>query len=392
MFGRKAAPGGRQGERPLDLVAGAHAAAAGDAQLVLDDQVRVAAVVVRSRLHSPASAARRRRSSAATWPSSVCSPGGACGSSDSTSSTVARGDAPRGLVLRVDHHAVAAGRRARGDRPGLPRPSTPTMQTRQAPNGSMRSSKQSVGTYRPARRAASRTVAPGSTSTSTPSTVTFTSQAPGSSSGSAGGACTDRPGRRAPPAARRHAELARASGRSGCGSAPACRRRGRRATRAPASRAAPRASRGPPAPRASTISCPRCNPIRQGKHLPQLSCAPNSSRCRASARMSVRSSKARIPPWPTMQPSAASSSKSKGVSSCPAGRIPPSGPPIWSALIACPSRSPPPSSSQISPIGVPKRHLVDARAREALVEADELRAGRRAGAERACRPRRPRAR
>ena len=71
--------------------------------------------------------------------------------------------------------------------------------------------------------------------------------------------------------------------------------------------------------------------------------------------MSVRSSNATIPPWPTMQPCAASSSKSKGVSSSDPGRIPPSGPPIWSALIARPSTSPPPISSQISRIGVPKR-------------------------------------
>ncbi len=56
-----------------------------------------------------------------------------------------------------------------------------------------------------------------------------------------------------------------------------------------------------------------------------------------------------------MQPSAASSSKSNGVSSLDAGRIPPSGPPIWTALIEWPSRRPPPSDSQISLTGVPKR-------------------------------------
>ena len=53
--------------------------------------------------------------------------------------------------------------------PGVP--STPTRQTRHAPNGACRSSKQSVGISAPAMRAASRTVVPSTTSTSVPSTV-----------------------------------------------------------------------------------------------------------------------------------------------------------------------------------------------------------------------------
>ena len=108
-------------------------------------------------------------------------------------------------------------------------------------------------------------------------------------------------------------------------------------------------------PGESTISNARWSPIRHGKHFPQLSWAPNSSRWRASARMSVRSSKASMPPCPTMQPSAASSSKSNGVSSFEPGRMPPSGPPICTALISWPSLRPPPSSLQISATGVPKR-------------------------------------
>jgi hypothetical protein len=47
---------------------------------------------------------------------------------------------------------------------GVKMPSTPTMQTRQAPNGSWRSSKQSVGMMSPRPRAASSTVVPGATS------------------------------------------------------------------------------------------------------------------------------------------------------------------------------------------------------------------------------------
>ncbi len=77
------------------------------------------------------------------------------------------------------------------------------------------------------------------------------------------------------------------------------------------------------------------------------------------------------------------------VSSRCAGRIPPSGPPICTALIVRPSRRPPASSSHSSRIGHPERHLVDARPREALVEADELRAGR-LGVRRRARDRRPR--
>ena len=49
-----------------------------------------------------------------------------------------------------------------------------------------------------------------------------------------------------------------------------------------------------------------------------------------------------------MQPTAASGSPSNGVSSSDAGRMPPSGPPICTALIARPSTSPPATSSHRS--------------------------------------------
>ncbi len=69
--------------------------------------------------------------------------------------------------------------------------------------------------------------------------------------------------------------------------------------------------------------------------------------------MSVRWSKPTMLPCPTMQPSAASASKSNAVSSFHDGRIPPSGPPIWTALM--PPPMPPARPSQSSLRGTPKR-------------------------------------
>ena len=92
---------------------------------------------------------RRRRASARPCASSVCG-AGATGSSESTSSTIAVDDATRGLVVRCRspcpsrHGVVHAGSGPRA-------PATPTRQTRQAPNGAWRGSKQSVGTSPPAR-------------------------------------------------------------------------------------------------------------------------------------------------------------------------------------------------------------------------------------------------
>ena len=148
---REAAAGGGQRERALDLVAGAHAAPAGDAQLVLQREVGMALVVQARVLLAAASAARRDR---------------------------APNQAARDRELGVRGRARPAARRARARRSprrsrravgvarvdaipsrqsvvqaatGPAAPSTPTMQTRQAPNGSWRSSKQSVGTAPPSR-------------------------------------------------------------------------------------------------------------------------------------------------------------------------------------------------------------------------------------------------
>ena len=79
----------------------------------------------------------------ATPASSVCSPGGS-GSSDITSSTVApamRREAASAVSTTMSSRQGVV-QAARG--PGAP--STPTMHTRHAPKGSMRSSKQRVGT------------------------------------------------------------------------------------------------------------------------------------------------------------------------------------------------------------------------------------------------------
>ena len=201
-------------------------------------------------------------------------------------------------------------------------PATPTMHTRHAPNGSWRASKHSVGTSPPAARTASSTVVPGSTSTARPSTRSASCEP--QLVGEVREQAADR---------RRHAAAVRAQ------RAELERLEQRFELVAVDRRVARR-----------TCSCARRRPMRHGKHLPQLSSAPKCSRCAASARMSVVSSNATIPPWPSMQPTAASSSKSNGVSSSDAGRIPPSGPPICSALIACPSRRPPARSSHSSRI------------------------------------------
>ncbi len=63
MLALEAAAGRGQRERALDLVARAHAAPAGDAELVLDREVRVALVELVACAGSRASAARRRRAS-----------------------------------------------------------------------------------------------------------------------------------------------------------------------------------------------------------------------------------------------------------------------------------------------------------------------------------------
>ena len=353
----EAAAGGGERERALDLVARAHAAPAGDAQLVLEAEVRVALVVVASCVDAPGQRGSVDvRASRATCASSVCGAGGT-GSSESTSSTTCAGDAPRGLVVRVDDHAVAAAASCtRATGPGAP--STPTRHTRQAPNGAWRSSKQSVGIVAPA--------------------------------GSRG--LEDRRARRRPRSRRRSStlivlsepQLLREVRRAGCGSAPACRRRGRTGCRARASPAAPRARSAIDGRvvREHLVRPAQADPAREALAA-ALGGAEVQQVAGDLAHVGVRRRRRRSPPWPTMQPSAASGVEvERPCRASRPGRMPPSGPPICSALIVRPSRMPPARSSHSSRIVIPNGHLVDAGLHEALVEADELGAGRRARAER----------
>ena len=235
-------------------------------------------------------------------------------------------------------------------------PSTPTRHTRQAPNGARRSSKHSVGTSRP--RGARGLERPSSRRRPRPR------------------------GRRSSGASSRAPALG-GSGRAGGGSAPACRRRGRTGCRARASRAAPPGARGRRRARRANISCARCRPIRHGKHLPQLSCVAELEQVAATSRMSRCRRTRRCCRGRPCSPPRRAASKSNGVSSSDAGRMPPSGPPICTALIARPSTRPPATSSQQLAHRDAERHLDDAGPREALVEADELGAAALAGAERA---------
>ena len=334
----EAAPGRGQRERALDLVAGTHAAAARDAELVAEREVRVAVVVPLLVRRRRASAGRRRRG-ARPRRRARCARG-RLGQLREDELDHVRGDPPRLRILGLDPHPVAAGRRARGDGPAA---STATRQTRQAPNGASRSSQQSVGTQRPAGARGVEHGAPGSTSTATPSTVSFTEP---SSSGKCARRLRIGAGMPLPWAQRLATSSVSSSSSSSARSTAAS---------------------------ASTSSSPRCRPTRQGKHLPQLSCAPKASRCRASARMSVRSSKPTIDPWPSMQPSAASDSKSNGVSSRAAGQDPAE----RAADLQRLQRAPVAHAAAEPLADLAQRraepHLVRARPREALVQADELR-------------------
>ena len=232
-------------------------------------------------------------------------------------------------------------------------PSTPTRQTRHAPNGAWRSSKQSVGIH-----------------------------GAGDARGLQHGRARPRPRprcRRSSSVGIRSAPARRGSARSGCGSARACRRRARTGCRASSV-----SSRSSSARAIDRRGRSRTSRARAAGRSGTGSTCRSSRRRRSAAgawrtpRMSVSSSKATIPPWPTMQPSAASSSKSKGVSSSEPGRMPASGPPICSALIARPSTQA--AGDLLAELAHrhAERHLVHAGVREALVEADQLGARRRA--------------
>ncbi len=64
-------------------------------------------------------------------------------------------------------------------------------------------------------------------------------------------------------------------------------------------------SRSSPAMMRSMTSTPRTEPMRQGVHLPQDSSAQKAIAWRAIFAMSTLSSKATMPPWPTIAPMAA---------------------------------------------------------------------------------------
>ena len=276
--GLEAAAGGGEREGALDLVAGAHAAPAGDAQLVLQGQVGVALVVarrVRARPFQRGSPIPKKLGDLA--PARCARPGGS-GSSVITSSTVAAATrrAVASLGVRPPCRRGTAWCRRRSARP---RPPCPPCRRGRRRTGAMRSSKQSVGHVAAGRAAPPRARwCPPRPPARCPSTVTFIAgssrvvfpallrAAQKSSSGPFGPSSSLVSGCSGPL---RPSSSGKCSIRLliGAGMPP----RARRGSPARASRAAPRASSGRPAPGASTISNARWRPIRHGKHLPQLS-------------------------------------------------------------------------------------------------------------------------
>ena len=346
-------------EGALHLVAGAHAAPARDAELVPDRLMygwRSSCVrLVRRRR---ASAARRRRGARPTVARARVCGARRLGQSERTSSTTL---AATRRALRVlgrrppSRRAPASCRR----RPAA-RPSTPTRQTRQAPKGASRVvvAERRDEAARGART--SRSVAPGSTSTATPSTVTFTTRRVHRAPHLVGEVRDQAADRRG------HAAAVRAEARDL-----------ERLEQLLEQRAVDRRRR------ASTISSPRVQRRRgTGSTCRSSRARRSASRCRASARMSVRSSKATMPPWPSMQPSAASGSKSNGVSSSDAGQDAAERPADLQRLERAPVAHPAAEALADLAQRRAERHLVDARPREALVQADELRAAALAEAER----------
>ena len=69
--------------------------------------------------------------------------------------------------------------------------------------------------------------------------------------------------------------------------------------------------------------------------------------------MHVSSSSTIMPPEPMTAPASASESKSTGVFRALAGKQPPNGPPVWTALNFLPWDTPPPTSKMMSPSGMP---------------------------------------
>src|SRR4030042_5548084 len=101
------------------------------------------------------------------------------------------------------------------------------------------------------------------------------------------------------------------------------------------------------------ISSIRSIPSRHGTHLPQDSSCKNFRKYLATSTIQELSSMTTIPPEPTTEPASARISKSTGRANFSAGRHPPDGPPICTALILLPFTDPPPMSYTTSLIGIP---------------------------------------
>src|SRR5690606_30822567 len=102
----------------------------------------------------------------------------------------------------------------------------------------------------------------------------------------------------------------------------------------------------------SSISFPRVDPNRQGKHFPQLSCAVNSNKCSIYNRIGKSSGMQTIDACPKRNPFLANDSKSIVRSLIfDMGTNPPNGPPICMAFTGL--RKPPPSSFTTTRKGVP---------------------------------------
>ena len=237
--GVEAAAGGGQRERALHLVAGAHAAPARDAQLVLQRQVGVAAVVGGAALL--ALPARLADAEEARHRGQLGVLAGRLGQLGEHQLDRRGGDPARGRLARCRPSC-------RRGRAWCRRPAAPARPRRDHADA--------AGAERrhPVVEAERRHVA---------------DRLPGPPRGWSRRARPPRPGRRSRPSCaptprvvlaallraahvrivvgsgrRRPRRAPRRSGRSGCGSAPACRRRARTASPARASRAAPRAGRG----------------------------------------------------------------------------------------------------------------------------------------------------
>src|SRR4030042_1736823 len=103
-------------------------------------------------------------------------------------------------------------------------------------------------------------------------------------------------------------------------------------------------------------------PSRHGTHLPHDSSVRKSRKYLATSTIQVCSSMTIIPPEPIIEPALVSSSKSTFTSSSSAGRHPPDGPPVCTALNFLPAGMPPPTlytiSLRVMPMGTSTRPVL----------------------------------